>query len=95
MLDDANIIKAMNYISTKISPLIPTNRRVLNVKSLPAEDLDAYDIGNIDYTGIEAKHEEYSNILGLDHPASPKQNRFPHFPPILQGGNRRYEGESL
>ena len=95
MLDDANIIKAMNYISSKVSPLIPTNRKVLNEKSLPAEDLDAYDIGNIDYTEMKTKHEEYPNILGMDHPALPKQNRFPHFPPILQGGNRRYEGKYL
>ena len=93
MLDDVNIIKAMNYVSVRLSPLIPTNRRVLNMKTLPNQDLD--DIGNIDYTGIETKHKEYSNKIGWDHHALPKHNRFPHFPPILQGGNRRHQGEWL
>ena len=93
MLDDVNIIKGMNYISVRLSPLIPTNRRVLNMKTSPNQDLD--DIGNIDYTGIETKHEEYSNKIGWDHHALPKHNRFPHFPPILQGGNRRHQGEWL
>ena len=93
MLDDVNIIKAMNYVSVRLSPLIPTNRRVLDMKTLPNQDLD--DIGNIDYTEIETKHKEYSNKIGWDHHALPKHNRFPHFPPILQGGIRRHQGEWL
>ena len=94
MFDDANIIRAMNHISTRLSPLIRTNRRVLNLKpKYPSENLNTYDdIGNIDYTGMESKHEEYLNDVNLDHLAFLKQNRFPNFPPV---GNRRQEGDCL
>ena len=88
MLDDKNIITAMNQLFARISPLIKTNRRVLS-----DEEHEYLDIGNIDYTDMEAKQDEHESENDVDNLALSQLIRFPHFPPVLQRGDRRHDGD--